>query len=175
MKTFLKLLMVTFALFVTQMFVNARTVQVEHQDLVVNTGQVSEQSVVVQDSAYELQNQIGVQEEIIGDSNTESVSDEIVIDLSTFAGIVALISLIVTQLCKVVPAFNTAASWVKILVSAVIGILTCMLSWFLQIADPLLALSWWQALIYGLCAGLAACGFYDAIKALIDIIFKPSK
>ncbi len=88
-----------------------------------------------------------------------------VFDLSTFTGIVAVISLIVTQLAKKIPVISTNTI-LKILVSVIVGIAASLLSWWLGLADFLTGLLWWQVLIQGLLAGLTACGFYDLFKGV---------
>ena len=79
------------------------------------------------------------------------------IDLGSFTGIVALVSALVTQILKVVPAIS-ASKLAKIGISCGVGMVVCI---------PLLTgYIWWQVLIYGLAAGLSGCGFYDVIKAI---------
>ena len=56
--------------------------------------------------------------------------------LATFAGITALVSLLGTQLAKLVPYIADHA-WCKVLCSVGIGILASLLSWGLQLAGPL--------------------------------------
>lgn len=90
----------------------------------------------------------------------------VVVDLSTFVGIVAFVSLVVTQLAKKIPAVE-ASKVLKILTSVCVGVATSFLSWWLGLADFLMGLIWWQVLIQGVLAGLTACGFYDLIKAAL--------
>ena len=59
-----------------------------------------------------------------------------VIDLGTFTGIVALISAIVTQILKVIPAISES-KFAKIGVSVAVGMVVCVLAWALQLT-PLL-------------------------------------
>lgn len=96
-----------------------------------------------------------------------------VIDLTTFTGIVALISAIVTQLLKLIPAIQ-GSKLAKIGISAGVGILVCFAAWGLKISPLLTGSLWWQVLLYGLAAGLSGCGFYDVIKAIADL-FKKDK
>lgn len=95
----------------------------------------------------------------------------IMIDLGTFAGITAVVSAIVTQVLKVIPAIN-GSKLAKIGVSAGVGIVVCLLGWALQVSAPLEGLAWWQALVYGLASGLSGCGFYDLIKAIAALFRK---
>jgi len=96
-----------------------------------------------------------------------------VIDLSTFAGIVAVISSLATQVLKLIPSIGGSKA-AKIGVSVTAGIAVCMLAWVLRISDPLTGLAWWQALVYGIAAGLSGCGFYDLVK-VVWALFKPGK
>ena len=84
-------------------------------------------------------------------------------ELSTFTGIVAIVSFLVTQLAKFVPVIDSKTI-LKILVSVVTGIAVSLIAWKLSLAEFLVNLAIWQTLIYGLLAGLSACGFYDLIK-----------
>lgn len=93
-----------------------------------------------------------------------------VIDLGTFTGIVALISAIVTQILKVIPAISES-KLAKIGVSVAVGMVVCVLAWALQLTPLLEGYQWWGTLIYGLAAGLSGCGFYDVVKA-IAALFK---
>lgn len=98
---------------------------------------------------------------------------EIVIDLGTFTGIVALISAIVTQIAKLIPAVSTS-KLAKIGMSCAVGIVVCMVAWGLKLTPLLTVYEWWGALIYGVAAGLSGCGFYSLIKAIGDL-FKKDK
>ena len=86
-----------------------------------------------------------------------------VLDLSTFAGIVACISLIVTQIAKVVPVISEKAI-LKILMSIAIGLGLTFFAWWLNLALFLENMLWWQVLIQGFLSGVGACGIYDFIK-----------
>ena len=85
--------------------------------------------------------------------------------LTTFTGIVALISLLVTQIAKKLPRINEKTIF-KILVSLVFGILFTYFSWWAEIATFLENMVWWQVLIQGIFAGLSACGLYDFLKGI---------
>ena len=100
-----------------------------------------------------------------------TASDGIVIDLGTFAGIPAVVSALVTQLLKLVPAINDSRL-AKIGLTAGVGIVVCMAAWLLHVSSPLEGLSWWQALLYGLASGLSGCGFYDLVKAVAGLFKK---
>lgn len=89
----------------------------------------------------------------------------VVIDLGTFTGIVAVVSTLVTQITKVVPAISDS-KLIKILISVVTGIAVCMVCWLLKATPLLNDLVWWQSLLYGLATGLSGCGFYDIVKAI---------
>lgn len=107
-------------------------------------------------------------------SAQEAVASEaggVVIDLTTFGGITALVSALVTQILKVVPSIN-GSKLAKIGISAGVGIVVCILGWILKLSDPLAGLVWWQVLIYGLAAGLSGCGFYDLVKAVAGLFKK---
>ena len=100
-----------------------------------------------------------------------TASDGIVIDLGTFAGITAVVSALVTQLLKLIPAV-AGNKLAKIGLSAGVGIAVCMAAWLLHVSAPLDGLSWWQALLYGLASGLSGCGFYDLVKAVAGLFKK---
>lgn len=99
-------------------------------------------------------------QEVVTDPSTSFV-----IDLGTFTGIVAVVSTLVTQITKVVPAISDS-KLIKILISVVTGIAVCMVCWLLKATPLLNDLVWWQSLLYGLATGLSGCGFYDIIKAI---------
>lgn len=103
-------------------------------------------------------------------SNEET---QIILNLSTFGGIVVLISSAVTQIFKVFPSID-GSKIAKIGISVAVGIVICMLAWVLKISEPLAGLIWWQTLIYGVAAGLSGCGFYDLVKVVWEL-FKPKE
>ena len=94
---------------------------------------------------------------------------QIILDLSTFGGIVALISSAVTQIFKALPSID-GSKIAKIGISVAVGIVVCMLAWVLKISEPLAGLIWWQTLIYGVAAGLSGCGFYDLVKVIWELV-----
>lgn len=98
---------------------------------------------------------------------------QIILDLSTFTGIVTVISSVVTQIFKLIPAID-GSKIAKIGISVGVGIIVCMLAWVLKISEPLAGLIWWQTLIYGVAAGLSGCGFYDLVKVVWEL-FKPKE
>ena len=87
------------------------------------------------------------------------------LNLSTFAGIVACVSLIVTQLAKIFTKIGDVTIW-KILTSLLVGIALTFLAWWLKWAVFLEDMQWWQVLIQGLLSGGAACGIYDLLKSV---------
>lgn len=95
------------------------------------------------------------------------------IDVTTFGGMMALVTMVVTQFAKLIPFINEH-KWAKVLTSLGVGIAATMACWGLQVSDYLAGLVWWQALIAGAAVGLSSCGFYDVIKALWSI-FKPKE
>lgn len=101
-------------------------------------------------------------------------ASEVVIDVGSFTGIVALVSMIATQILKVIPAIKEN-KLAKIGISVAVGIIVCMVCWVLQVSPILISMEWWVALLYSLAAGLSACGFYDIIKAIYNTIIKPDK
>ena len=95
----------------------------------------------------------------------------ITIDLTTFTGIMAFVTMSATQLAKVVPYIGTH-KWAKILSAVAIGMLTCILAWFLQVSPLLVGSEWWEALLYGVAVGFSAAGFYDLVKAIGSLFVK---
>lgn len=90
------------------------------------------------------------------------------VSVATFAGVTALVSLLGTQLAKLVP-YIAEHTWCKILVSVALGMVVAMGSWALQLADFMAGFEWWHALLTGVASGLSACGFYDLVKALAGL------
>lgn len=112
------------------------------------------------------QTAIGLSEEV--------VEPGLVTDFASFTGIVALISLVVTQLSKLIPSIKEK-KWAKPLVSIAVGILSCLFGWILQISPVLEGLIWYMVILYGVFAGLSACGLYSILKPLIELIFPPKR
>lgn len=104
----------------------------------------------------------------------EVVEPGLVTDFASFTGIMTLISLVVTQLSKLIPGI-TEKKWAKPLVSIVVGILSCLFGWILQISPVLEGLIWYMVILYGVFAGLSACGLYSILKPLIELIFPPKR
>lgn len=96
---------------------------------------------------------------------------ELVIDLGTFTGIVAVISTIVTQIFKVIPSISENRL-AKIGISCAVGMVLCLVAWALQLTPLLAGYEWWGSLIYGVAAGLSGCGFYDLVKAIAELFDK---
>ena len=88
-------------------------------------------------------------------------------NLSTFMGIVAFVSLVVTQLAKLIPVIDINKV-LKILTSVLVGILASFASWWFGLAEFLSGLIWWQVLIQGIFSGLVACGAYDLLRSLLS-------
>lgn len=107
----------------------------------------------------------------VAQTEVSNEGTQIIFDLSTFGGIVAVISSVVTQIFKVVPSID-GSKIAKIGISVGVGIVVCMLAWLLKVSEPLAGLIWWQTLIYGVAAGLSGCGFYDLVKVVWEL-FKP--
>lgn len=112
------------------------------------------------------QTAIGLSEEV--------VEPGLVTDFASFTGIMALITLVVTQLSKLIPSIKEK-KWAKPLVSIAVGILSCLFGWILQISPVLEGLIWYMVIIYGVFAGLSACGLYSILKPLIELIFPPKQ
>ena len=106
---------------------------------------------------------------VFAQTEVSNEGTQIIFDLSTFGGIVAVISSVVTQIFKVVPVID-GSKIAKIGISVAVGIVVCMLAWVLKISEPLAGLIWWQTLIYGVAAGLSGCGFYDLVKVVWDLV-----
>ena len=110
---------------------------------------------------------------VFAQTEVSNEGTQIIFDLSTFTGIVAVISSVVTQIFKLIPAID-GSKIAKIGISVAVGIVVCMLAWVLKISEPLAGLIWWQTLIYGVAAGLSGCGFYDLVKVVWEL-FKPKE
>lgn len=104
----------------------------------------------------------------------ETIEPGLVTDFASFTGIMTLISLVVTQLSKLIPSIEEK-KWAKPLVSIVVGILSCLFGWILQISPVLEGLIWYMVILYGVFAGLSACGLYSILKPLIELIFPPKR
>lgn len=106
---------------------------------------------------------------VFAQTEVSNEGTQIILDLSTFTGIVTVISSVVTQIFKLIPAID-GSKIAKIGISVGVGIIVCMLAWVLKISEPLAGLIWWQTLIYGVAAGLSGCGFYDLVKVVWDLV-----
>lgn len=95
----------------------------------------------------------------------------ITIDLTTFTGIMAFVTMSATQLAKVVPYIDTH-KWAKVLSAVIIGMLVCVLAWFFKVSPLLIGSEWWEALLYGVAVGLSSAGFYDLVKAIGSLFVK---
>lgn len=85
-----------------------------------------------------------------------------------FAIVTSVISVVVTQLAKKITYIQNH-NWLKILVSVAVGVLVCVISkaigWPVQFMEYM---SWIQALIMGVLAGLSGSGIYDLIKSFFS-------
>lgn len=99
---------------------------------------------------------------------------EVVLDFTTFTGIAAVVSMLVTQLCKVVPAIGNN-KWLKIVTAFASGVVICLLTKLLGITSPLLELTWGATAIYGVFAGSMSAGLFDLLKMLYSLFFKKSE
>lgn len=104
----------------------------------------------------------------------EAIEPGLVTDFASFTGIMTLVSLVVTQLSKLIPSIEER-KWAKPLVSIVVGILSCLFGWILQISPVLEGLIWYMVILYGVFTGLSACGLYSILKPLIELIFPPKR
>lgn len=100
----------------------------------------------------------------------EPQGSEFIVDLGTFAGIVAVVSFLVTQISKLISYINEHR-WAKIAISLFVGAGICSACWATGLAPFLSGLTIWQVLIYGVGAGLSGCGLYDIVKPVLDAIF----
>lgn len=108
---------------------------------------------------------------LIAQETAPAEAGDVVVNVNTFNGMMALVTVIVTALVTKID-FVSNNKWAKVLSAIVIGIAATMVCWTLQVSDYLAGLIWWQALVSGAAVGLSSCGFYDVIKALWTI-FKP--
>jgi len=88
-------------------------------------------------------------------------------DFSTFAGIVAVVSLLVTQAAKFFP-FVSQNTYAKIASSVIVASVLMVIAWHFALADFLAGLPFWKVILQGLIAGLSSCGLYDLVKNLFS-------
>lgn len=117
---------------------------------------------------------VGIAAQIAMGLSGEVVEPGLVTDFASFTGIMTLVSLVVTQLSKLIPGISEK-KWAKPLVSIAVGILSCLFGWILQISPVLEGLIWYMVILYGVFAGLSACGLYSILKPLIELIFPPKQ
>lgn len=117
---------------------------------------------------------VGIAAQTAMSLSEEVVEPGLVTDFASFTGIMTLVSLVVTQLSKLIPGISEK-KWAKPLVSIVVGILSCLFGWILQISPVLEGLIWYMVILYGVFAGLSACGLYSILKPLIELIFPPKR
>lgn len=96
------------------------------------------------------------------------------VDFGSFAGIVAFVSIVATQMCKKWKKIDESQLWKRV-ISVVIGIAAVMSCWYFQFTPLFEGLVWWRALIYGAVAGLASTGLYGTIRELWRVIFPNDK
>lgn len=108
---------------------------------------------------------------LMAQETTPVEAGDVVVNVNTFNGMMALVTVIVTALVTRI-SFIAENKWAKVLSAIVVGISATMACWALQVSDYLTDLVWWQAIVSGAAVGLSSCGFYDVIKALWTI-FKP--
>lgn len=96
---------------------------------------------------------------------------ELVVNVNTFTGMMALVTVVVTWLCTRLP-YLAQHKWAKTLAGILTGVALTMACWAMQVSDYLLGLVWWQALVAGVAVGLSAAGFYDVVRAVWSV-FKP--
>ena len=94
-----------------------------------------------------------------------------IVDVTTFTGIMAIVTAIATQVAKVIPAIDSN-KWLKVLTSLLVGVLVCVICWLLNVSPLLQGLLWWQALLYGVAVGVSAGGFYDLVKVVWNLFGK---
>lgn len=117
---------------------------------------------------------VGIAAQTAMSLSEEVVEPGLVTDFASFTGIMTLVSLVVTQLSKLIPGISEK-KWAKPLVSIAVGILSCLFGWILQISPVLEGLIWYMVILYGVFAGLSACGLYSILKPLIELIFPPKR
>lgn len=117
---------------------------------------------------------VGIAAQTATGLSKEAIEPGLVTDFASFTGIMTLVSLVVTQLSKLIPSIKEK-KWAKPLVSIAVGILSCLFGWILQISPVLEGLIWYMVILYGVFAGLSACGLYSILKPLIELIFPPKR
>lgn len=93
-----------------------------------------------------------------------------VVDLSSFAGVVAVIGAVVTQIAKVIPAIADK-KWLKVIIALVVGIALAYIIWLFQLSSIVEGYTWWQVLIVGVLSGAGSMGLYDFVKVIYNSIF----
>ena len=98
-------------------------------------------------------------------AQTTDVVSEVTVDVTTFTGMAAFVSMILTQIVKKVPAIG-ATKVATVATSAVLGIAVTMVCWWLGVAEFVADYNWWQTLLAGLTAGLGSSGLYDFLRGI---------
>jgi hypothetical protein len=93
---------------------------------------------------------------------------------ATFAALVAVVPFVVQGIKKLIPSIESSSLWTQV-VSWLTGIVITMFGWVFNLGF-LNGLEWWQALLYGLGASLAANGIFDTglIEWIIGLFKKKS-
>lgn len=88
----------------------------------------------------------------------------------TFAAIVALIPVITEGIKSLIK--KELPSWINQLLSWIVGLTISFFGWFFNLGI-LSDLTWWQSLVIGIGASLAANGVFDInlVKQLLQLIF----
>lgn len=104
----------------------------------------------------------------IAETVAPAETGQFVVDLTSFAGITALVGSALTQILKFIPGVSDK-KWAQVLLAIVVGIAIVMAVWGLQLSEVVNGLLWWQAMLVGLASGLSSCGFYDIVKAIYNL------
>lgn len=97
----------------------------------------------------------------------------IVLDFSTYAGLAAIVGMIITQIGKLVPVIANN-KWAKIGCSLVVGIAIAAIVKAVGIPSPVTDLNWGMCIVAGLITGSASAGIYDIVKGIIELFNKDS-
>lgn len=95
----------------------------------------------------------------------------IVLDFSTYAGLAAIVGMIITQIGKLIPVIADN-KWAKIGCSLVIGIIIAVVVKAISIPSPVTDLDWGMCVVAGILTGSMSCGIYDIVKGIIGLFKK---
>ena len=95
---------------------------------------------------------------------------DIISSFETFAAMVAVIPVVTEGIKSLIK--KELPSWANQLISWVIALLVALFGWFFDLG-VLADVNWWESLIIGAFAGLAANGIWDIslIQQLLKLIF----